>query len=347
MLKLGVRKKNMESNITIYDIAKKLKITAATVSRALSDNPRISKSTKELVLKTAKDMNYRPNRLAAALKNGKSKTVGVVLPYINKNFFSTVIRGIEEELYPEGYNVIICQTHESVDRERETLKTLMKSQVDGVIISVARYSQDWDHLEEVIKKGIPLIFFDRRVTSITASSITIDDFKGSYDATKHLIQQGRRRIAHLTVDLLLEIYKNRLEGYKLALKEAKIPFDEKLVVVLRSDIAEGKKAAEHLMSLQNPPDAIVSASDHGALGAINWLKSEGYKIPRDISVVGFSNEPFTQFMEMPISSIDQKPLEMGKKAASIFLKQLKDNNSDVENIVIEPELMIRASSILK
>lgn len=336
----------MPSKTTIYDIAKKLNISAATISRALNDNPRISSATKKLVLETAKEMNYEPNRLARALQNGRSNNVGVVVPYINRNFFSTVIRGIEEELYPHGYNVIICQTHETEERETQLIKNLLKSQVDGILISLARFTKNKNHFSEVVKNKIPLIFFDRKTKIDGASSVSLDDFEGGYTATKHLIENGCKRISHLTVDPSLEIYKNRLNGYKAALKEHGIPFKKELVIHLKSDIEEGKKAAKIVMSLKNKPDAIFSSSDHGALGAIKWLHQNGYRVPEDIKVVGFGDEPFTQFMELSISSIYQKPFEMGKQAAQVFLKQVKSKGkSKQQDLVLKPELMIRKSSV--
>lgn len=335
----------MSKKTTIYDIAKRLNITAATISRALNDNPRISDATKQLVLETAKEMNYQPNRMAIALKNGKSNNVGVVVPYINRNFFSTVIRGIEEELYPNGYNVIICQTHDTEERECKLIKNLLKSQVEGIIISLARFTSDTDHFVNVIKNKIPLIFFDRKTELAGTSSVTIDDFQGGYAATKHLIENGCKRIAHLTVDSNVEIYQNRLEGYKAALKEFDIPFYPSLVLQLKSDIEEGKKAAKTLMTQEVVPDAIFSSSDHGALGAIKWLVENGHSVPQDVRVVGFGDEPFTQFMELSISSIYQNPFEMGKKAAQVFLKQVNAKGKrKQENLVLQPELIVRKSS---
>ena len=339
----------MKGKPTIYDIAKELNITAATVSRALNNNPRISQATKELVLKTAKEMNYEPNKLALALKKGKSNNVGVVVPYINRNFFSSVIRGIEEELFPKGYNVIISQTHESADREVDIINNLLNAQVEGIIISLAKFNKNTKHFEQVLKKKIPLIFFDRYQEMSGVSSVTIDDYQGSYDATAHLIEQGCDRIAHLTVDPTLSIYKHRLEGYQQALLDHSIPFREELVVKLKSDMEEGKRVAENLMALENPPNAIFSTSDYGALGAVKWLQGNGYKVPEDVCVVGFSNEPFTQFLDLSMSSVDQVPLEMGKMAAQVFLEQVNDgNNVKIEKkVVLSPSLIIRQSSTKK
>ncbi|PKA98553.1 LacI family transcriptional regulator [Flavobacteriaceae bacterium MAR_2009_75] len=336
----------MKKKTTIYDIAKELNITAATVSRALNDNPRISADTKKLVMATAKRLNYKQNRVAQALKSGKSKNVGVVLPYINRNFFSTVIRGIEEELNPKGYNVIITQTHEKANKEIDVVQNLLNAQVDGILISVSRQTNSNEHLIQVLKKNVPLIFFDRKKDIKGGSSVTLDDFQGAYKATQHLIAQGCTKIAHMTIDLALLIYQNRLAGYKQALSEHGIDFNPDYVIGLQSEIVAGIDAAKKLMSLPEPPDAIFSATDLGALGAIQYLKEIGKTIPDDFCVVGFSNEPFTQFMELPISSVDQSPLLMGKTAAKVFLEQIDSDDVKIEkNVVLSPTLEIRKSSL--
>lgn len=337
----------MSNKTTIYHIAKKLNITAATVSRALNNNPRISQATRELVMRTAEQMNYKQNRLALALQSGKSNIVGVVLPYINHTFFSTVIRGIEEELNPKGYNVIICQTHEDEKSEIKIIQNLLNSQVDGILISVSRKTTTNDHFKQVLKKNVPLIFFDRKKDIAGVSSVTLDDYKGAYDATQHLIDQGCSKIAHLSVDRSLQIYQNRFEGYKQALQDNGIDFEPNYLVGLKSEIEAGKGAAKKLMDLKDPPDAIFSSSDRGALGAIQYIKEIGLRIPEDFCVVGFSNEPFTHFMELPISSVDQSPLLMGKTAAKVFLEQITDAEKiKIEKkMVLSPTLEIRKSSL--
>ncbi|MGB3145899.1 MAG: LacI family DNA-binding transcriptional regulator, partial [Maribacter sp.] len=215
----------MTKKTTIYDIATALNITAATVSRALNDNARISKNTRELVLATATKMNYKQNKLALALKSGKSKNVGVVVPYINRNFFSSIIRGIEDELYPKGYHVIISQTHEDNDREIKVIQNLLNAQVDGILISSSQSNAENSNFESLTKKNTPVIFFDRKLDIPNVSSVTIDDYQGGYDATKHLIDQGCKKIAHLNVNNGLEIYKNRLQGYKDALSDHHMNFN--------------------------------------------------------------------------------------------------------------------------
>lgn len=337
----------MVKKTTIYDIAKTLNITAATVSRALNDNPKISKKTKELVFETANKMNYEQNKLAQALKSGKSFNVGVIVPRIDSSFFSSVIRGIEEKLYPEGYHVIICQTHDQEKLEIKNINSLLNAQVDGVLMSISngnlKINKSFDRL---LSKNVPLIFFDRKKNINNVSSITIDDFKGAYEATTHLIKQGCKRIGHLSNNRNLEIFKNRYLGYKQAIIDNGLEFDENIVIECYSDVQEGREKIKMLLEREKSIDAIFSSSDFSALGAIQEIKSQGLRIPEDICVVGFSNEPFTKFMELSITSVDQSPIEMGRIAAQIFLEEVNNevNIKSEKHVVLSPELIIRKSS---
>jgi len=334
----------MKKKVTIYDIANELKITAATVSRALNNNASISDATKELVLKTAKKMNYEQNKLALALKSGKSNNVGVVVPRIDNNFFGSIIHGIEEELNPHGYHVIICQTNGDAKKEAENIDALLNSQVDAVFVSTS--CVNIKPFERILKKEVPLIFFDRKKTIAKVSSVTINDFEGGYKATKHLIDEGFKKIAHLSGDLKIETFKNRFEGYKKALEDNGLVCPNQYVIQTKSNIDEGIKATKKLLKLKIKPDAIFSASDFAALGAIQELKSLNYNIPEDFGIVGFSNEPFTRFMELSMTTVNQFPIEMGKMTARIFLEQVNhpDSIKTEKKVVLEPELIIRKSS---
>ncbi|MCX2838242.1 LacI family DNA-binding transcriptional regulator [Salinimicrobium sp. MT39] len=332
--------------VTIYDISKRLNVSAATVSRALNNNPKISSKTRELVFTTAKEMNYKQNRLAQALKSGKSKNVGVIVPYINRNFFSSIIRGIEEELGPHGYHVIICQTHEQMDTEMEQINTLLNTQVDGIFMSISKSTTNIDHFTKVLQEGKFLIFFDRKLDVPGVSSVVIDDFKAGYMSTAHLISQGCKRIAHFSGDLNLEIYKNRHDGYISALENHGLKPDPRYIFTTLSNVESGAAAARKMWELKEKPDAVFSASDYTALGAVQELKKQGVRIPEDFCISGFSNEPFTQYMELPMSSIDQTPLRMGQIAAQVFLEQVdSDQELSIEKkVVLSPELMVRKSS---
>lgn len=335
----------MKKKTTIYDIAVKLNITAATVSRALNNNPKISKSTRELVKQTALKMNYEQNKVALALKSGKSFNVGVIVPRIDTSFFGFVIRGIEEELYPEGYHVIICQTHDIESREIDNLNTLLNAQVDGILMSISSPNIDAENFNQVLRKNIPLVFFDRKRNIEGVSSVTVNDFEGAYKATTHLINQGSKRIVHLTGNNKIEIFKERFRGYKQALKDNDLKFNKDLVLKIKSSIEEGRKVASSILSMNPLPDAIFSSSDFTALGVIRELKLNGIKIPEDICVSGFSNEPFTDFTEPSMTTVDQSPVEMGRMAAKVFLEQVKSKGIKIEKkVVLNPKLLIRNSS---
>jgi len=337
----------MKKKTTIYDIAEELGLTAATISRALNNNSKISKKTRDLVHATAIKMSYEQNTLARALKSGKSFNVGVIVPRMDSNFFASVIRGIEEQLYPRGYHVIVCQTHDQENLETGNINSLLNAQVDGILMSISNSKTKNKIFNTLSQKQVPLIFFDRKKDLPGFSSVTIDDFSGSYEATKHLIEQGCRRIAHLSNDRSLEIFKNRYLGYKQAIIDHGLEFDETLVIETFSKVDEGRKATSILLNMETPPDAIFSSSDFTALGAIQEIKEQGLKIPEDISVVGFSNEPFTRFMELSITSVDQSPIEMGRRAAKVFLDEVARDtkNKNNEHIVLQPELIIRQSSL--
>lgn len=338
-----------KKNITIYDISAKLNISVATVSRALNDDPKVSFTTKELVQKTAKEMNYKQNKLAKALKSGSTKTVGIIVPYINTNFFSSIIRGVEEELTPHGYHVIICQSHEDFITELKQLNTLLNAQVDCIFMSLSKTTLDTDDIRIAVNSNnTPVIFFDRKKDMPGISTVTIDDYRGGYLATEHLINQGCKNICHFSGDLNLEIYQNRYNGYIDALKDNGFTVNENNIIKTISAIASGIEAVKKLWDQDVVPDAIFSASDFAALGACQELKSRGIDVPREVAIIGFSNEPFTEYMELPISSVDQTPVLMGKMSGKVFLEYISENISGMtiqKKVVLPPKLQIRKSSM--
>lgn len=340
-----------KKNTTIYDISKKLNVSVATVSRALNNHPRISQATKELVVNMAKEMDYKQNSLARALKSGETKTVGVIVPYINTNFFSSVIRGIEEELSPHGYRVIICQSHDDAEIEKKQLNTLLNTQVDCIFISISKNTSDLEYVKKIIDTtNTPIIFFDRKKDIPGISTITIDDHKGAYMATEHLINEGYKNIFHFSGDQNLEIYQNRLKGYISALEDNKLPVIPENIINTGSSVEEGILAMKNIWKRKIKPDAIFSASDFTALGVCKEIKNLKLKMPQDIGVIGFSNEPFTQFMELSISSVDQTPVMMGKISGNVFLESIKDNFSGItieKKLVLSPMLCARQSSARK
>ena len=334
---------------TIHDIARKLNITASTVSRALKDHPRISAETKKAVQKAAQKLNYQPNNIAAALRNGKSNIIGIIVPTADRTFFSSVVRGIEEIANTAKYNVMICQTYDNYEKEVSTVEALLNARVDGIIVSHGKETQNFDHFLKVKERGIPIILFDRSNDELEVSNVVIDDFLGAYKATEHLIQQGCKRIAHFTNARKISIFKERLRGYREALLDNGLKFDESLVVDSNLQLEDGRNSMEQLLKRKDIPDGVFSSSAYGVLGAMQVLKEKGFKVPEDVALVGFSNEPFTSFTEPPLSTIDQHPMRMGNAAAEIFLEEIavKDKKFIPQKIVLKPEMIIRQSSLRK
>jgi LacI family transcriptional regulator len=334
---------------TIHDIAEKLNVTASTVSRALQDHPRISAETKKSVLKAVRKLNYQPNNIAAALRNGRSNIIGIMIPTVDRSFFSSVICGIEEIANTANYHVMICQTYDNYEKEVATIDALLKASVDGIIVSHAKETKNFKHFLKARERGIPIIQFDRSIDDLDASQIVIDDFLGAFKATEHLIQQGCKRIAHFTNTLKISIYKERLRGYREALLANGMKYDEALVIESNLQIEDGRNSMLQLLKLKQMPDAVFSASAYGVVGAMQVLKERNIKIPDHVALVGFSNEPFTSFIEPSMTTVDQHSMRMGNAAAEIFLQEVNSDRTKFipQKIVLKPELIIRQSSLKK
>jgi LacI family transcriptional regulator len=333
--------------ITIHDIARKLNITASTVSRALKDHPRISEETKKAVLKVARKLNYQPNHIAAALRNGRSNIIGIIVPTADRSFFSSVVRGIEEIANKAKYNVMICQTYDNYEKEVATVEALLNARVDGIIASHGKETLNFDHFLKVKERGIPLILFDRSNDDLEVSHVVIDDYLGAFKATEHLIQQGCKRIAHFTNARKISIFSERLRGYREALAKYNIDYTESLVVESNLQLEDGRTSMEKLLKLKKIPDAVFSASALGAVGAMQVLKEQKIRIPEDVALVAFSNEAFTSFTEPSLTAVDQHSMRIGNAAAEIFLEEINSDRKKFipQKIVLTPELIIRASSL--
>lgn len=331
---------------TIHDIAEKLNITASTVSRALNDNPRISEATKKKVLKAAKLLNYQPNHIASALRSGKSRLIGVIVPTANRNFFSSVIRGIEEIATTLNYKIVISQSYDEFEKEVQNVEALLNAQVDGIIASIGKTTENTEHFEKIIKKGIPLVLFDRVSNELEVSQVIIDDHLGAYQAVDHLIKNGARRIVHFSSAQRINIYKERKRGYEDALRDNGIKVDPELILYSNMQLEDGREMVEKIIKEGIKFDAIFSSSDYSIMGAMQVLKEHGYKIPQQVKLVGFGNEPFTSFTEPTITTIDQKSIPMGKITAETFFELLDEKKSEKlsKKTILKPELIIRGSS---
>ena len=328
---------------TIKDIANVLNISAAAVSKALHNDSRISEKTKKAVRQVAENLNYQPNHLASALRNGKSKLVGVIVPRTNSNFFSSVIQNIEEILNKEGYNIIITQSNESYKKECASIDTLLFTQVDGIIASMANETVNLDHFEKVKAKGIPLIMFDRGENDLNVDYVGIDDYYSSHLIVNHLVEQGCKRIAHIGGYKHTRIFNNRIRGYVDALQMQNLPLDKELLLESNLTIEDGRDKMLQLLALNNRPDAVYVAGDYAALGALQVLNESKINIPHEIALVGFGNEPFTGMVTPTISSIHQFSEEIGKKAAETFLSYIDKEtiNLTFYNFIVIAVVVVR------
>jgi LacI family transcriptional regulator len=335
---------------TVYDIARELNLTASTISRALNNHPGISERTKRSVIRMSKKMGYQPHRIAAALRNGRSNIIGVIVPVADRNFFASIVRGIEEKANQAHYQVIICQTYEDPAKEEAAIEALLNTQVDGIIASLSKRTEDFNHFSKVRSKGIPLILFDRANDSLGVSHVVIDDYSASYNAVSHLVEQGCKKIAHFTNVEKINIYKERLRGYKTALLDHGLTFHPELVVESALQLEGGRNSMQWLLSRGEIPDAVFSSSDLGAIGALQVLKENNIRIPQQVALVGFSNEPFTMFCDPPLTTIDQHCKRMGNTASELFLEEVAHTGQTKfipKKIVLMPELVIRQSSMKK
>lgn len=336
------------SSVTIADIAKKLSVDRATVSRALNGDSRISAATRRRVSKLAAQLNYKRNNLASALRSGKSKSIGVMIPSAEINFFGSVVHGIESVATANGYNVLLYQSNESPVFEKKGLEAFFNARVDGVLVSIAKNTKDYTHFEELRKQEIPLVFFDRSVNKLNTSAVVVNDLQGGYEATSHLIQQGFKRIAHIAGPQHLEIFSSRLKGYKQALKENNIQFDPSLIYKGDVSIESGRKGIEYFFSLKKKPDALFAVEDFTALGALKELKARKINVPKEFGVIGFANEGFGEHISPSLSSFDQQTVLMGKKASELLLEIIEGGTVDIQQtqkIVIDPLPVFRESSV--
>ncbi|MEO7306640.1 MAG: LacI family DNA-binding transcriptional regulator [Ferruginibacter sp.] len=342
----------MYEAITIKDIAKALGLSTSTVSRALRGSHEISSETKKMVIEYAEQFNYRPNPIALSLKERRSRSIGVVVCEIANNFFSQAINGIESVAYNRGYHVIISQSHESYDREVVNVEHLASRSVDGLLVSISAETDHFEHFKNLHDKGFPIVFFDRITDTIETHKVVVDNYKGGYDATQHLIDAGYTKIAHLTSASHLSISRERLEGYKAALRDNHIPLNESYIKNCDHGgmiYKELEDAVKSLVNLKDKPDAIFSAGDRLTVSCLAALKAIGLKIPDDIALVGFSNSPLVELMNPSLTAVKQPAFEMGQTATELLIKLIESKRAvtEFEKIVLQTEVVVKDSSANK
>ena len=321
------------------------------MSRALHNHPRISAETKELVLETARRLNYRRNKIASSTRTGKTHTVGVIIPSARMNFFGSVVHGIESLASEHGYHTLIYQSEESLRLEVKAIEAFLGARVDGIIVSPAKEDGDLEHFRELVNMNLPFVLFDRLNDSLDVSSVGIDDYKGGFIAVTHLIEQGYKRIAHMAGPQQFQTFQNRKRGYIDALRKHGMPVDESLIWVGDLTIEAGKNATDYFMELESAPDAIFAVEDFSALGLIKRLKERDVKIPQQVGVIGFANEVFDEHITPSLSSIDQQTVLMGSESFRMLLRIIEDQHAGkttaVTRRVLEPIPVYRESSMRK
>jgi len=335
--------------LTIKDIARELGLSISTVSKALSDSYEISEKTKKLVNEYAEKHNYSPNPIAKSLKQGHSRSIGIVVSTIDNSFFSQVISGIESVAYNKGYNIIITQTHESFDLEVRNVKHLTYRSVDGILISLSAETQDIEHLKALQRKGLPIVFFDRVSADMETHKVIADNFKGAYDGTTHLLRSGYKRVAHITSSPNLSISAERLAGYKKALQDNGVRYEEKYTKYCLHggrDLDEIETAINGLLTMNDRPDAIFTASDRITTTTLGLLRQMNIKIPADIALLGFTNAHLAHILNPPLSALVQPGFDMGKTAMEMLISLIESKTPVVEyeTKVLPTQLFVRESS---
>ncbi|WMI67733.1 LacI family DNA-binding transcriptional regulator [Mangrovimonas sp. YM274] len=336
-----------KKDITIYDIAKALNLSTSTISRALKNHHSISKKTIQKVKEAAKEMGYSPNTIAASLRNNKTYTIGVLISRINRPFISDLISGIEERAQKSGFNIIITQSNDSYENEINMAQALYNSRVSGVICSLAMETKDTEHFKQFIDKNIPIVFVDRVPKDIETYRVMIDNYSAAYKATKHLIEQGCKRIAHFAGSQYMNIYSERKRGYMEALRDHNLDIDENLIIYFNTlSYEEGEKATKKLLKMQNPPDGIFSANDTTGVSAIQIAKKMNVKVPNELAIIGFNNDPIASIIDPGLSTVTHPAFKMGQTSAEKIVNHLKNAlNDDITEITfLNTEVLVRESS---
>jgi len=336
----------VKNSPTIKDIAAKLNLHYTTVSRALRDHPDVKEETRRQVKELARQMNYQPNYLARSLKRQKSNSIGVIVPEIRHHFFSAVISGIEAVASEAGYVILVAQSNERVEREIINTNVFIANHVAGLIVSISQSTHSSDHFKPFLERGKPLVFFDRVCEDLATSAVVVNDYEGAFNATEFLIRKGYRNIAHLAGSKNLPISNNRFQGYRDALKKYGIALNKQFVYWGGLQEENGKLGMEKLLRLKKPPEAVFAVNDPVAIGAYETINKHHLKIPDDIAVVGFSDNPISAVVSPPLTTVHQPAYEMGRRACEILLQQIENSESprSHKKIMLPTQLIIRDSA---
>lgn len=337
----------MKQKITLKHIAKELDVSISTVSKALKNSVEISRDTKERVQAFARLYNYKPNNIAISLKNKRTKNIGVIIPDIVHHFFTTVIRGIENHANAKGYNVIVCLSDESFDKEVINMEMLANGSIDGFIMSLSagtEQKKDFNHLREVTEQGIPIVLFDRITEEIDCDKVVIDDIQGAYMATKKLLEEGRSKIALLTTEDFFSVSRSRNRGYRKALQDFGMKVDESLVLKLPYMDIDENTISDFLNTID--PDAILSVNEIFGIYGMKVIQRKGKQVPKDISIIGFTDGLLAKHANPGITSVAQHGEKMGEIAAKMLIDRVESENDEEPFVtkILEPTLIERDST---
>jgi DNA-binding LacI/PurR family transcriptional regulator len=332
------------AQITIKDLALKLHISVSTVSRALRNASDINPETKQAVLALARQLNYEPNLMAQGMVKGKTKMIGIILPFIHSNYFSEALSGMTETANEFGYHLLFCQSNEEVSQEIKSVKKLLACRVDGLLISVSKDTRDTTELEKVRKMGIPIVMFDRTLPGFPCNKVIVDEYEGAFKAVEHLIKKGCKRIAHLAGPVHTSVSTNRMKGYIDAMEKHNLAVNEKLIVRCNAFEDDALQGIKKIMQSRPHPDGIFFINDLSAIVAMGFLRKKGFQIPEQIKVVGFNGDPVSSMVEPSLTTVIQPGYEVGKLGMRILIDEIHFPATQFQEIQLRTQLIIRASS---
>ncbi|MDB5252036.1 MAG: LacI family transcriptional regulator [Flaviaesturariibacter sp.] len=336
-----------DKEVTIYDIAKKLNISPATVSRGLQDHPSISKKTKKRIADMVAEMGYRSNHFARNLRQQQTQTIGVIVHELNSHFITSVLAGIEKVTTEAGYDLIIAHSSESAVKEASNARNLFHKRVDGLIASLSFDTQNLDHFKAFTDKGVPIVFFDRVEKDDSNTVVVIDNSRAGYLATEHLVSQGCRRIAHITSSLNRNVYADRFKGYSEALAAHGLPVLKKLLVVGDLSESAGVNAARKVLAMKPRPDGAFVTNDFVAAVFMRTLKESGVRVPQDLKIVGFNNDAIAKLIEPTLTTVNYPGIDIGQIAARNLIDQIRGVAEPNQSIIVPSDLIVRGSSLEK
>ena len=333
--------------VTIKDIAKNLNISVSTVSRALRDTYDVNRETRDKVVALAAELKYKPNFNAIGLAKRSSHNIGVILPYITNDYFSKVITGIQEIAYSKEFNITLFLTNDSPERELGIMQNLPISSLDGLLVSVSSNSFSYDHFKELMDNDFPVVFFDRVPADIKTSKVMQDDYHGAFEAVRHLITNGYKRIAHISATKELTITQKRLQGYIDALQKHNLPIREEWIIYSGFSQESGEKDTYELLKCKIKPDAIFALNDRKAVGVMVALKNKKITIGKQMGVIGFADDPVASVITPTLTTISVPAVDIGKISCELLFKHIKKKNFSPQETTLPCELIVRESTVKK